>query len=178
MTEQNNTCYALSLVLPNNLQDVVNTVRKEHDRAFLRWKSHCNILFPFMPEEKFKTYRDKLVEALKSVKKFDINLNTIGYFSQGKGNITMHLKPDKDDDLQNLYKVIMTVFNDIEVKKQFSPHLSIGQFKKTDAEVKTAEYTELFKDKIKYTIDEIHYLKRDPNTDDKMYIIDTIKLGE
>jgi len=65
----------------------VNEIRLAYDRAAKRWPPHINFMFPFIPVEQFEEAREKLEAELQNESAFEVVLEKIGFFSQGKGNI-------------------------------------------------------------------------------------------
>lgn len=131
---------ALSILLVNEIElNFVNEIRSKYDKSFLRWMPHINLLFPFVNEEQFDKVINILQPILLNIDSFNINMNEIGYFSQGKDKITVHIKSSNDDKLQELYNIICLNLPQ-ELKElitakhyhKFNPHLTIGQFSKSN----------------------------------------------
>ena len=158
MTE---TTTALTLVVPKELHDAINSIRKTYDKAFPRWMPHINFLFPFVPEERFNEIKTKLEPVLKSFGSFKVDLNEIGYFKQAKG-MTVHISPRDPTKLQALFEVIRNTIPDVIPKRDgFHPHLTIAQFS-------TANFEEHYEDlrlwlrenDFEFTVDHICILQR------------------
>jgi len=73
--------YALSILLPTELKDVVEPFRKAHDKAKKTWPAHINLFHPFVPNIYDAQY--KVEEILQKTKKFDISFTGLT-FSQSK----------------------------------------------------------------------------------------------
>jgi len=123
------TTTALAFALPENLIDFVNEIRNKHDRAAKRWPPHINFLFPFIPLSEFEDVREKLQGYLQNEFSFELVLDELSFFSQGRGKITFHLKPNKESEqkLQSLFAIIQEALPGISSKKEFHPHLTLGQ---------------------------------------------------
>jgi 2'-5' RNA ligase len=155
------TTTALTLVIPNEYHNDINDIRKLYDRAYPRWMPHINFLFPFVAEDKFDDIINKLTPILQSFGSFELDLSEIGYFKQGK-NVTMHIKPKDSTKLKQLFELIKKTLPDVPTKHdEFNAHLTIGQFKNSEVNVKVVEMTNWIKDKdFKCTVDHICILQR------------------
>lgn len=155
------TTTALTLVVPNEFHEKINNIRKVYDRAYPRWMPHINFLFPFVPEDQFDVIIKKLTPVFKSFGSFELDLNEIGHFKQGK-NITMHIKPKDSTKLKELFDLIRKTIPEIPSKHDtFNPHITIGQFKFSEVTNKAIEMVEwLKKNPIKFTVDSVCILQR------------------
>jgi len=155
------TTTALTLAIPSEFQDNINTIRKLYDRAYPRWMPHINFIFPFVAEDKFDDIIERLSPKLKEFGSFELEINQIGHFKQGK-NITVHIKPNDSSRLKELFNLINKTIPDVEVKhSEFAPHLTIAQFKSSESEPKIKELTEwIATNKFKFTVDHICILQR------------------
>jgi 2'-5' RNA ligase len=169
---------ALTLVIPEKFHDLINIIRKEHDRAYPRWMPHINFIFPFVSEDKFKEIRQKLIPEISSFGAFEIELNEVGYFKQGK-NVTMHFKPTDSRQIKALFNTIKTALPDIEIKHdEFNAHVTIGQFKNSEFADKLKEYQLWLKENpIKFTVNQIYILQRSKTDNNLPFeIYDTITI--
>ena len=151
---------ALTLVIPAEFHDSINSIRKQYDRAFPRWMPHINFIFPFVPVEQFNEISQKLQNGLKGFGGFQLELTEIGYFPQGK-NATFHLKPKDTSRIKDLFDIIMKILPDIKVKHQeFNPHLTLGQCKKAEVDGKIEEVRSQLSKGISFTVDRIFIINR------------------
>ena len=151
---------ALTLVIPDEFHEMINSVRKEHDRAYPRWMPHINFIFPFVPEEQFDMMVAKLDTVLRGFGSFTLNLDTVGYFKQGKG-VTIHLKPSDKSHLEKLFDQIKNALPDVEIKHaEFNPHMTLAQCKKSNADALVAELQDKFKDGISFEVEYVSILAR------------------
>ena len=170
------TTTALAFVLPDEFRNDVNTIRVKYDKAVNRWPPHINFLFPFVSVSEFETIKSRL-ELLKLIGSFDINFNTLGFFSQGKGNITFHLKLDDDSEkkFQEIFKQIRKELPEIQVKRpDFHPHLTLGQCKNTEWANVEAEIKTILGEGFIVKCDNLVCLNRNPSTQDKM--VEVVKI--
>jgi len=155
------TTTALTLVIPEEFHTSINTIRSASDRAYPRWMPHINFLFPFVSEDKFADIVSRLTPKLKEFGSFELELNQLGHFKQGK-NVTVHIKPSNITRLKELFTLIRQTIPEVESKHdEFNPHLTIAQFKTSEAESKVQELTTwLSGNKFKFTVDHICILQR------------------
>ena len=157
---QLDTTTALTLIVPESCWDKINAIRKEHDAAYYRWVPHINLNFPFVPVELFPAYHEKLQAALMGFGTIDLHFDKIGFFNQ-KGTATVNLQLSDDKDLQRLFKIIRNTIPEVKPKHpEFHPHLTIGQFKKTELDAKLKELNTWLGDGIKVTVDSIYMINR------------------
>jgi len=160
---------ALTLVIPSEYVDKINEIRSKQDKAYPRWMPHINFLFPFVEEHEFDDVTDKLEKALSEFNSFEITLNTIGSFAQGK-NLTVHISPPPNEanvKLQELFKVIRATLPYVQVKhNEFHPHLTIAQIPKAGADKALNELVTWLGSGFTFKVDKICILKRprDDNT--------------
>lgn len=155
------TTTALTLVIPNHFHDEINEIRKLYDRAYPRWMPHINFFFPFIDESKFGDVVSRLEPKLKEFGSFELELNELGCFKQGK-NVTAHLKPKDFTRLAKLFEVIRNTCPEIQLKHdQFAPHLTIAQFKNMEKDEKMGELSKwLIGKNFKFVVDDICILQR------------------
>jgi len=157
---QLDTTTALTLIVPESCWDKINGIRKDHDKAYQKWMPHVNFLFPFVPTELFADYYEKLQTALTGFGPINLHFNKIGFFNQ-KGTATVNLQLSDDKDLQELFKVICNTIPEVKSKHpEFHPHLTIGQFKKSELDAKLKELNTWLDHGIKVTVDSIYMINR------------------
>jgi len=164
------TTTALAIVIPEQFHEKINTIRKEHDKAYPRWMPHINILFPFLPKNRFEEIHNRLEQKLKLIGKFTINLIDVGYFKK-KDNGTMHLIPEDCEELRELFDVIKKEIPETSNKHGYTPHMTIGQFKLDIIEEKQNQYREWLGYGINFEVDRVCMLSRSKSDP---FIIDTI----
>src|SRR5665648_52021 len=102
-----------------------------------RWCCHCNFVFPFVSVDCFPEIQQRLEKAiqLQQFEQFEIVLDEIGWFSQGKGQVTVHLKPSNKSQFNKLFQLIRQTVPEAEYKhSQMEPHLTLAQCSSGDLE--------------------------------------------
>ena len=136
---------ALTIAIPQEFHDRINAIRSRKDKAYPRWRPHINLLFPFVPEHKFESIAARLQPVLQDFGEIQLDLSKVGFFRQGKGNITIHLLPADDSRLQLLFQTIRSRLSEVPVKQsQFRPHLTVAQDKFVKADEVVAELADYF----------------------------------
>lgn len=128
-----NTHCTLAFVLENSSKEFqkVNEIREQNDKAFARWMPHINFIFPFAPFEELPNISKILKVLINQISTFELCFDDIGYFPQRDSN-TFHLKSSNETKLFNLFNRIEMALPDYKSKKDFHPHLTVGQWKKTE----------------------------------------------
>jgi 2'-5' RNA ligase len=124
---------AIIIQPPKELWTHIQAIRKTHDKAFARWMPHINMIYPFLPAERFRPSMIELIQStLKDVKPFKISLTEFSNFDHGK-NATFFLNPDNALlQLKLIHNKLVSIFpqcNALSVKgaNGFAPHLTCGQ---------------------------------------------------
>lgn len=131
---------AVAIIPPLHIWDSIQGIRKVHDKSYVRWMPHINILYPFAIDSEFETLKPKAIQALSSIQPFTLHFNKFKYFQHGKSSSTLWLDPQEGecDEPQNLLEIeskligafpTCTDLVDISKEGKFVPHLSVGQFK-------------------------------------------------
>ncbi|EKX46785.1 hypothetical protein GUITHDRAFT_51502, partial [Guillardia theta CCMP2712] len=140
---------ALCLIPPGDLWPSMQEIRSVHDKSFLRWPPHVNVLYPFVPEHEFPVAAARAEQALRRMKPFTVSLASMSSFQHSKYSHTLWLKPEdgaaekqeqagargeeEDAPLQQLYRLLLQAFphcdDSIARFQRFVPHLSLGQWK-------------------------------------------------
>lgn len=128
---------ALALVPPRHLWPALQEIRCFHDKGFVRWPPHINLLYPFIEDRgnSFAEAADMISNALTSHQAFTVHMNTVNHFKHSK-YCTAWVKPEPKESLKNLQKVLENIFpicSDLSSDEsrgiaQFEPHLSLGQW--------------------------------------------------
>jgi 2'-5' RNA ligase len=125
---------ALTLIVPQNLEAELNSLRRIHDKAFRKWDPHINILYPFVEPTRLFSAVAILRETLREThsKRVRINLDEVGVFKHRK-NATVFLKPDveSEESASQLRKILVHALGcnerDGTHDGVFRPHLTVGQ---------------------------------------------------
>ncbi|KAJ5078826.1 hypothetical protein M0811_04549 [Anaeramoeba ignava] len=116
----------------------IQKIRKKHDKNFIRWMPHINLFFPWVPEEEFTKYNEKLQKAISEIEPFKIEFNKFGYFQHGN-SCTMWLEPETENnniiELQKKMVEAFPEFNELNTKSEngFTAHLTLGQWRNQNA---------------------------------------------
>eukprot|EP00041_Stephanoeca_diplocostata_P034123 m.1145929 g.1145929 ORF g.1145929 m.1145929 type:complete len:471 (+) comp24465_c0_seq56:278-1690(+) len=165
--------------------DQIQHFRSVHDKQIIRWPPHCNLLFPFIPQEMFPYAMQVLQPQMLHIKPFTVALRTIGVFSR-KGSHTLHVtpqtldtsghpRPPDNDPLQELYRVLVRAFPQCAKRgRPFCPHITLGQFQgKTPPDV--AEFQRTWTP-LQCRVTHVHMLARRA-FDDPFHIHHALQLG-
>ncbi|KAJ3078265.1 hypothetical protein HK102_004612, partial [Quaeritorhiza haematococci] len=119
------------------LHDLVQNVRRSHDKAFQRWPPHINLLYPFLdytnstPVITPAEASEKIAQVCRSFEPFWISFSKLGVFNHSRGAATVFLEPhahveDGGDDtgegtnplnsLQAALEAAFPICNDLGVK--------------------------------------------------------------
>lgn len=155
---------ALAVVFPpeyvHYIQSI-NNIRIQYDKAYPRWMPHINLIFPFVNNFDERLIVDELQNLDKS--QTLIKLNEIGFFSS-KGTNTYHLKSSDKTTNDNLKRIhdIAKKSCDNEAKRDFCPHMTLGQSKTSNHHKMITELNQWL-DKngpIEFCVQYITHLKR------------------
>ena len=139
------------------LYSSIQATRRTHDKHFKRWPPHINILYPFVPEYEFEAVAQVLHQALSSFAPIedDCTMARVGFFEHYKSSCTAWLAPQTSEaaavatitnvggkdlrptphpgivELQATCQSAVPHCNDLSSSfgGQFTPHLSLGQFR-------------------------------------------------
>lgn len=164
------TTTALAFTLPKEFVENVNSIRQKYDKAVNRWPPHINFLFPFVSSDQFENTKEKLKD-LGDQESFNVVFKELGFFSQRKGNITFHLKLDKESDekIKKIYKMILASLPGFPIKeKAYHPHLTLGQCKTAEWPKLEIELKAWLGEGLTVKCDKIVFFHRTPESGDKM----------
>jgi 2'-5' RNA ligase len=134
---------ALVLLPPSSITAPIESVRRTHDKHFLRWPPHINLLYPFLaspsevnaqgegnasPQLK-DSIRARVQQAIKPLRPFQTSLSADppGSFTHSKRSRTVWLGPSSQS-VQQLQAALQAEFAECNADpRPFTPHLSIGQ---------------------------------------------------
>eukprot|EP01040_Poterioochromonas_malhamensis_P009230 gene9230-10019_t len=135
---------ALVIIIPEEFHDMINRLRSQYDHAYPRWMPHMTLYYPFVSIEQFPEIANRLQTALRGFGNISINLNKISFFSQ-KGKSTLHLAPQDDTRLQELFQLIHQTIPEVPLARaQYKPHATIGQCDSGDRNQMMASFQEHF----------------------------------
>jgi len=58
---------AVVLMPHESVWEQIQSIRSKHDKSFERWMPHINLLYPFLPANKFQENLEKLRKATSSI---------------------------------------------------------------------------------------------------------------
>jgi len=156
---------AVVIVPPQNLWDQIQTIRKEYDKAYVRWMPHINMIYPFIPNDKFADSVPIIREKLQKFSPFKLVFDHFNYFQHGK-NCTLFLEPTTTpanviNTLQASVESLFPYCNEQSTKSEhgFSAHLTVGTFPNTKVKIFIQEFMKTFKP-IEFVVKEIYLISR------------------
>ena len=162
---------ALTLCIPQEFADKINEVRRIHDKAYPRWMPHVNFLFPFVEEKDFAPAIQVLTDVLNGFSPFELNLNEIGSFPQGKIK-TVHVKAVDETKIKELYARIRTVLPNVQVKHDdFHAHMTIAQVAKSGSDKQIQEFKQWLGSGFKFVVDRIYIIKRSKENGSDPFVV-------
>jgi len=159
---------AIVVVPPQELWPQIQAIRKVHDKAFVRWPPHINLIYPFVNVSEFGGAASALSDHLsKTIAPFSVTFSNFKFFQHGKSSCTVWCNPqvEKGDELKTLQKNLQEVFpfcDDQSTKSHdgFQPHLSVGQFSgKVQSEQTINEFTKNWSP-ISFQVNEVFLIAR------------------
>lgn len=113
----------------------IQTIRQQFDRKHERWMPHITLFYGFLPDRYFEQAINELSAVIRKIPVFDLVLKQYKFFAQ-KSETTAWLEPiesNQQGNLKKLQKLLQDFFilksRTEQAKKEFTPHLSIGQFR-------------------------------------------------
>jgi len=156
---------AIVIVPPQNLWDQIQTIRKEYDKAYVRWMPHINMIYPFIPNDKFAEVVPIIREKLQTFAPFKLVFDHFNSFQHGK-NCTLFLEPTTTpaNAIKTLQATIESLFpycNEQSTKGEhgFSAHLTVGTFPNTRIKDFIQQFMKTFKP-IEFVVKEFYLISR------------------
>ena len=165
---------ALVIIPPSELWLQIQNIRKIHDPAYDRWMPHINMLFPFIPPDEFEIFTEKMNEIFKDFDKFSVKFSGLGHFEHAKKAVLWADPISKNGEIKEIYKRIVKEVNFLDGGREFTPHMTLGQFDKYAIEKKKEDFSKEWKE-IEFEVQEIHLIQRD-GQNSPFYIKNSIKL--
>jgi poly(A) polymerase len=121
---------SLALLPPPAMWPPLQTLRRAHDRGFRRWPPHVNLLYGFIPEERFPAAVARLRTLLSDARPLDLELERLDHFRHRR-HTTLWADPQPHQPVAELQARLQAVFTqcDEHASKSatdFIPHLSLG----------------------------------------------------
>lgn len=110
----------------------LQALRVAHDRQVHIWPPHINLLYPFVSEGEFEAVAQTLAEATASLPSLRLRFRRLGHFG---GTAFLIPECDQDSGLSKLYEACVSAMPSgfPAPRRDFMPHLTIGQFKNVAA---------------------------------------------
>jgi 2'-5' RNA ligase len=122
---------SLVVIPPVEVWEPIQRIRSHHDRQFLRWMPHLNLLYPFYPREEFAAAAPLVAEACSTLSPFEVALERFRHFCHPREHFTIWLAPEPAEPLLRLQAALQAVFPSCDEQSRFpggfQPHLSVGQ---------------------------------------------------
>lgn len=180
MTKVNTS--AVVLIPPENLWAPIQAIREKYDRNVRRWMPHITLLYPFRPEIEFKSLESDFKKVCKKCNSFEVKLENFNFFHHKKQSYTIWLEPKSDNQILNLQKEIQSLVpdcNDVSLfKKGFTPHLSVGQISGKEHLYKTLKKLTSHWSSIKFSVDSVFMIAREPHKNSVFKIKRIISLSK
>ena len=138
-------------------------------------------MFPFIHQDQFQEKAQSLKQALSVIKPFTVRLEVFQHFAHAK-KCVMWLQPidtETNDStrVKEVYSIVEQEFPWCADKtRDFTPHLTLGQFGKKDVERKKTEFKKNWTT-IEFEVNEIYFLSRAGQTS-PMEIRERVPLGQ
>jgi len=140
---------------------------------------HITLVAPFVHPRYYPEAKQKIREAIKSIKPFEINFAKFEIF-KNQYSSTLYLAPESVKELTEVYNALMGVLpsNISQKQNKFEPHIGVGFFKgkKNEAEILQQKYQANWTP-LKFTVQEIYFLRR-KSQDSPWEIEEIVSLGK
>lgn len=172
---------AVVIVLPRDVREPIQEIRRTHDKQFRRWMPHVTLLYPFAPKRDFTRMLPNLAEAGWAQGPFELTLTRFSSFRHGRESFTVWLEPTPTEPLTKLHRALtktLPQFNDTgSFKDGFTPHLSVGQVEGAGKLKRLiAELNENW-EPLRFTVSEVSLISRKGPPNDIFQIDRQITLG-
>lgn len=129
---------ALCIIPPKHVWHDIQIIRRDHDKGFVRWMPHINVMYPFYGDENGQVFEKCAFmahQSLRDVHPVSCSLRKFNYFHHKKF-CTLWLEPDCCEKLQEIQSALLCVFPECtdlcsDPKRKinaFTPHLTVGQW--------------------------------------------------
>jgi 2'-5' RNA ligase len=122
---------AVAIVPPESVWDPINAIRKRHDKQFVRWMPHINLVFPFVHPDRLDEEQERLAAACVAVGPWEVTLEAFHHFKHSSNRASVWLDPQPREPLEALYSALVAQFPHLDTAHRFAagftPHLTVGQ---------------------------------------------------
>eukprot|EP01006_Ploeotia_vitrea_P041125 TRINITY_DN66486_c5_g5_i3.p1 TRINITY_DN66486_c5_g5~~TRINITY_DN66486_c5_g5_i3.p1 ORF type:complete len:322 (+),score=30.68 TRINITY_DN66486_c5_g5_i3:203-1168(+) len=125
---------------------------------------HINLIYPFVSAEDFAASEEQVKTACANIPPFELEFNSLGHFSYK--NAIMWCKPEtpaRPKILKQIQSAVRAIFphcNDLS--KDFTPHLTLGQFPNDVIDAREAEFSSMLP--IKWKVRSVQFITRTDST--------------
>ncbi|MBI4566258.1 MAG: 2'-5' RNA ligase family protein [Planctomycetes bacterium] len=166
---QTTTRSALAVLPPRETWEPIQAIRRVHDRKIGRWMPHINLLYPFIPAERFDEAAPRLAEACAKVAPFETTLVEFRRFAHSSGSATTWLAPEPKPAFVALQAILEACFpfcSDISSRQPsgYIPHLSVGQAASTEEARRITASLQRAWEPLRFRVDAVALLRRGPAT--------------
>ena len=151
---------ALVVIPEEECWPALQAIRTEHDKSYHRWMPHINLLYGFVPEERFDDAHRLLQSGLLKFSPFRVRLREYGRFEHKKST-TVWLKPEciPSGTLEELQSLCQGLFPQCDEQSTrgaqgYTPHLTVASFRSVDAAVPLPAVD------LEFEVDRIHLISR------------------
>lgn len=127
---------ALVILPPEEAWPAIQAIRAAHDPSFARWMPHINLIYGFVPEERFDEAAALLGPALMALAPFPVTLSALRTFAH-PGSTTVWLEPVSEPAgaLRALQAAAQALFPRCDEQQTrspagFTPHLTVAKLGK------------------------------------------------
>jgi len=117
---------ALALIPPAGLWEPLQALRREHDDRITRWPPHLNLLFGFVPPERFPAAIQQLGPRARSWTRPRLELSEVHRFVLRR-ELVFYAEPSPRESLVELQAKVAEVFPGCPEERAFVPHLTLGR---------------------------------------------------
>lgn len=117
---------ALALVPPAALWGPLQAIRREHDDRITRWPPHLNLLFGFVPPERFPAALAQLGPRLRELPRVSLELGAVQRFTL-KRETVYYAAPQPPAPLIELQAELRELFSGCGEERPFTPHLTLAR---------------------------------------------------
>ena len=163
---------AVVLIPPESVQPPIQSMRRIHDRNFLRWMPHITLLYPFAERRDFASVIPALTQVAEQIAPFSVEFLRFDAFQHRK-SCTMFLVPDPEDEIVRLHSVLLQQLPDYDDTARFAggfqPHLSVGQFQHRSLRAEQQRLQTEWQP-VRCEMEAISLIYRSPETDNRFVV--------
>eukprot|EP00727_Mastigamoeba_balamuthi_P000715 m51a1_g10640 hypothetical protein (1092) ;mRNA; r:11564-15406 len=132
---------ALVVIPPESAWPAIQAIRRSHDRSYVRWMPHINVMYPFVPEGDVPAVAPAIAAALARTRPFKVTLSSFRFFQHSPKSFTMWLAPEPAGRLCEVRRLLDEALPGVGVKREegYTPHLSVGQWRASRSAVEAVQ---------------------------------------